>query len=46
MSELLYQTDSYVRTFKALEEMSRLDELEWMKEVAEKSLGTPQADAS
>jgi len=27
------------RTFEALQEMSQLDELEWMKEVAEKSLG-------
>ena len=26
------------RTFKLLEELSELDELEWMKEVAEKSL--------
>jgi hydrogenase expression/formation protein HypC len=34
------------RTFEVLKEMSELDELEWMKEVAEKSLGAPQADAS
>ena len=27
------------RTFEALQEMSQLDELEWMKDVAEKSLG-------
>jgi len=26
------------RTFEALQEMSQLDELEWMKDVAEKSL--------
>jgi hydrogenase expression/formation protein HypC len=26
------------RTFEALQEMSQLDELEWMKEVADKSL--------
>ncbi len=34
------------RTFEILKEMSELDELEWLKEVAEKSLGTGQADAS
>jgi hydrogenase expression/formation protein HypC len=34
-----------MRTFKALEEMSRLDELEWMKEVAEKSLNPERKDA-
>jgi hydrogenase expression/formation protein HypC len=38
--------DEAKRTFEILKEMSELDELEWMKEVAEKSLGTPQADAS
>lgn len=27
------------RTFEALREMSRLDELEWMQEVADRSLG-------
>jgi hydrogenase expression/formation protein HypC len=31
------------RTFEALREMSQLDELEWMKDVAEKSLGGMQA---
>ena len=34
------------RTFEILKEMSELGELEWMKEVAEKSLGPEQADAS
>ena len=38
------------RTFKLLEEISELDELEWMKEVAEQSLaglggGEPAGDA-
>lgn len=28
------------RTFEALEEMSELDELEWMREVAREGLGT------
>lgn len=28
------------RTFEALREMSELDELEWMREVAEQGLGT------
>jgi hydrogenase expression/formation protein HypC len=28
------------RTFEALKEMSELDELDWMREVAEKGLGT------
>ncbi len=31
------------RTFEALEEMSQLDELEWIKEVAQRSLGMQQA---
>jgi hydrogenase expression/formation protein HypC len=31
------------RTFEALEEMSQLDELEWMKEVAQRSLAAQQA---
>jgi hydrogenase expression/formation protein HypC len=35
-----------VRTFEALREMSELDELEWMREVAEQGLGTIGADAS
>ena len=37
------------RTFQALQEMSQLDELEWMKEVADRSLegmGLPGADAA
>ena len=34
------------RTFEVLKEMSELDELEWMKEVAEKSLGTGPVEAS
>jgi hydrogenase expression/formation protein HypC len=29
------------RTFEALKEMSQLEELEWMKEVAEQSLASP-----
>jgi hydrogenase expression/formation protein HypC len=29
------------RTFEALKEMSQLEELEWMKEVAEQSLAAP-----
>ncbi len=32
------------RTFKLLEEISELDELEWMKEVAEKSLSGLESD--
>lgn len=36
-----------VRTFEALREMSELDELEWMREVAEQGLGTvPARDAN
>ncbi len=31
------------RTFEALREMSQLDELEWMKEVADRSLGGQEA---
>lgn len=31
--------DEARRTFEALKEMSQLDELEWMREVAERSLG-------
>lgn len=34
------------RTFEILKEMSELDELEWMKQVVETSLGPEQADAS
>ena len=30
------------RTFEALEEMSQLDELEWIKDVAQRSLGIQQ----
>ena len=33
------------RTFQALEEMSQLDELEWMKEVAENSLAVADGRA-
>jgi hydrogenase expression/formation protein HypC len=33
------------RTFEILKEMSQLDELEWMRDVAEKSLGAPGMDA-
>lgn len=29
------------RTFEALKEMSQLEELDWMREVAEQSLATP-----
>jgi hydrogenase expression/formation protein HypC len=38
--------DEAKRTFEVLKEMSQLDELEWMEEVAEKSLDPPQADPS
>lgn len=31
------------RTFEALKEMSQLDELDWMREVAEQALATPPA---
>ena len=34
--------DEAKRTFEVLREMSQLDELDWMAEVAEKSLGTGQ----
>ncbi len=34
------------RTFKVLREMSQLDELEWMQEVAEKSLNPQPPQAS
>ena len=34
------------RTFEVLREMSQLDELEWMQEVAEKSLNPPPPEAS
>ena len=34
------------RTFEVLKEMSRLDELEWMREVAEKSLNPRPPEAS
>lgn len=33
------------RTFEALKEMSQLDELEWMEEVADRSLALADADA-
>lgn len=33
--------DEARRTFEALKEMSQLDELEWMREVADRSLGDP-----
>ncbi len=32
------------KTFQALREMSQLDELEWMKEVAEQSLGAAEVE--
>ncbi len=34
------------RTFEVLREMSQLEELEWMQEVAEKSLNPPPPEAS
>ena len=34
------------RTFEVLKEMSQLDELEWMREVAEKSLNPQPPEAS
>lgn len=34
------------RTFEVLREMSQLDELEWMREVAEKSLNPQPPEAS
>ena len=37
--------DEARRTFKLLEEISELDELEWMKEVAEQSLSRMDAPA-
>ncbi len=30
------------RTYQVLKEMSQLDELDWIREVAEKGLGTPE----
>ena len=37
--------DEARRTFELLEEISELDELEWMKEVAEQSLSRMEAPA-
>ena len=34
------------RTFEALKEMSALEELEWMREVAERSLAVPEEMSS
>lgn len=34
------------RTFEALKEMSALEELEWMREVAERSLAVPEERSS
>ena len=34
------------RTFEALKEMSALEELDWMREVAERSLAAPEDRAS
>jgi hydrogenase maturation factor len=34
------------RTFEALKEMSQLEELEWMREVAERSLAAQEDRAS
>lgn len=35
----LVDEEEAIRTFEALREMSELDELDWMREVAERSLG-------
>ena len=37
----LVDEEEAIRTFEALREMSELDELEWMREVAERSLDGP-----